>query len=79
MSISQNFDISEISETEEEKQARLNRLEAARIKRELSEIDKERIRPLAAIVAGTATETDTTKLSDLEAKAQALRAELAEL
>ena len=79
MSISQNFDISEISETEEEKQARMNRLRAAEIFCVFVEIDCERIRPLAAIVAGVGTDEDKEKLAALEEKAQALRAELAGL
>ena len=66
-------------ETEQEKQARLNRLRAAEISRGFAEIDRERIRPLAAIVAGVGTDEDRAKLSALEEKAQALRAELAEL
>ena len=66
-------------ETEQEKQARMNRLRAAEISRGFAEIDRERIRPLAAIVAGVGTDEDRAKLSALEEKAQALRAELAEL
>lgn len=66
-------------ETEQEKQARLNRLRAAEISRGFVEIDRERIRPLAAIVAGVGTDEDKEKLAALEEKAQALRAELAEL
>lgn len=77
MSTLQNFDVPE--ETEQEKQARLNRLRAAEISRGFAEIDRERIRPLAAIVAGVGTDEDRAKLSALEEKAQALRAELAEL
>ena len=77
MSTLQNFDIPE--ETEQEKQARLNRLRAAEISRGFAEIDRERIRPLAAIVAGVGTDDDRAKLVALEEKAQALRAELAEL
>ena len=73
----QNFDITE--ETEQEKHARLNRLRAAEISRGFAEIDRERIRPLAAIVAGVGTDEDRAKLSALEEKAQALRAELAGL
>ena len=80
MSISQNFDIPDIpEETAEEKQARLNRLRAAEISRGFAEIDRERIRPLAAIVAGVGTDEDREKLAALEEKAQALREELAGL
>lgn len=67
------------AETEQDKQARLARLRAAEIKRELKAIDTQRIRPLAAIVAGTATDVDRNKLSELEARAQDLRTELASL
>lgn len=66
-------------ETAEQKQARLNRLRVAEIKRELKHIDNDRIRPLAAIATGTATDYDTNKLKQLEQEAQNLRAELAEL
>ena len=80
MSISQNFDIPDIpEETAEEKQARLNRLRAAEIARGFAEIDRERIRPLAAIVAGVGTDEDREKLAALEERAQALREELAGL
>lgn len=51
----------------------------AEIKRELKTIDSQRIRPLAAIVAGTATDVDRRKLAELEIKATALRTELAEV
>lgn len=79
MNTSQNLDFSEISESEEEKQARLNRLRAAEIHRALKSIDSERIRPLAAIVANTADDYDRDKLQRLEQQAAQLRAELAEL
>ena len=76
--MSQNFDF-EQAESAEERAARLNRLRAAEIHRELKNIDSERIRPLAAIVAGTATDTDRDKLARLEEQAQALREELSGL
>ena len=80
MSTLQNYDeFIEPVETAEEKQARENRLRAAEIKRRLRDIDKESIRPLAAIVAGNATEADTVKLSALEKEAESLRIELAKL
>lgn len=80
MSTSQNYDIiTEPVESEAEKQARLARLRAAEIKRKLKNIDGERIRPLAAIVAGTATEYDTNKLAALEVQAAELRKQLAEV
>lgn len=79
MSTLQNFDFTEPCESEEEKQARLNRLRAAEIHRALKSIDGERIRPLAAIVAGTETDFDRDKLHRLEQQAEKLRAELTEL
>ncbi len=80
MSTLPNYDaFIEPTETAEEKQARENRLRAAAIKRRFVAIDRERIRPLAAVVAGTGTDADTAKLAALEDEAQALRAELAEL
>ena len=78
MNTSQNLEFIEQTESESEKRARLNRLRAAEIHRELKAIDGERIRPLAAIVAGTATDFDREKLSRLEQQAAQLRAELAE-
>ena len=77
--MSQNNEFENPVETAEERTARLNRLRAAEIHRELKNIDSERIRPLAAIVAGTATDTDRDKLARLETQAQALREELGEL
>ncbi len=83
MATSQNYDNPDIFvepvESEEEKQARLARLRAAEIKRELKHIDTQRIRPLAAIVTGTATDYDSKKLSDLEQRAQELREVLSHL
>ena len=69
MNTSQNLEFIEQTESESEKRARLNRLRAAEIHRELKAIDGERIRPLAAIVAGTATDFDREKLSQLEQQA----------
>ena len=83
MPILQNYDNPDIFvepvESEADKQARLARLRAAEIKRELKAIDTQRIRPLAAIVAGTATDYDHSKLSELESRAAALRTELTEV
>lgn len=79
MSISQNFDVFEPSESEEEKLARLNRLRIAEIHRELKAVDGERIRPMAAIIARTATDFDRDKLQRLEQQAVALRTELSEI
>ena len=74
--MSQNFDFNEPAESAEERAARLNRLRAAEIARRFAEIDRERIRPLAAIAAGTATDEDRSRLAALEEEAKALRAEL---
>ena len=49
--MSQNYDeIIEPRENDEQRAARENRLRAAKISRRFSEIDRARIRPLAAIV-----------------------------
>ena len=66
-------------ETAEERAARLNRLRSAEIARRFAEIDRERIRPLAAIAAGTATDEDRNRLAALEEEATALRTELSGL
>ena len=68
-----------LNETEAECAARENRLRAAEIARRFSEIDRERIRPLAAIVAGVGTDEDKSRLAALEQEAAQLRAELAEM
>ena len=78
--MSQNYDeIIEPRENDEQRAARENRLRAAKISRRFSEIDRARIRPLAAIVAGAGTDTDEDKsrLKALEEEAAQLRAELA--
>lgn len=78
--MSQTYDeIIEPRETDEERAARENRLRAAEIAREFAEIDRERIRPLAAIASGSATDEDRDRLAELEARAAALREELAGL
>ena len=77
--MSQNFDFTEPTKTAEERAARLNRLRAAEIARRFAEIDRERIRPLAAIAAGTAADEDRSRLAALEEEAKALRAELSEM
>ena len=69
--MSQNCnDIIEPRETDEQRAARESRLRAA-------EISRERIRPLAAIVAGVGTDEDKSRLKALEEEAAQLRAELA--
>ncbi len=77
--MSQNYDeIIEPRENDEQRAARENRLRAAKISRRFSEIDRARIRPLAAIVAGAGTE-DKSRLKALEEEAAQLRAELADM
>ena len=46
------------------------------LKGQLNAIDMQAVRPLRAIIAGTATEEDRERLAQLEAQAEALRAEL---
>ena len=76
--MSQNYDeIIEPRENDEQRAARENRLRAAKISRRFSEIDRARIRPLAAIVAGLGTDEDKSRLKALEEEAAQLRAELA--
>ena len=78
--MSQNFEFEfEVQETAEERAAREGRLRAAEIARRFAAIDRERIRPLAAIAAGTATDEDRSRLTALEQEATQLRAELAGL
>ena len=77
--MSQNFDFEVQQETAEERAAREGRLRAAEIARRFAAIDRERIRPLAAIAAGTATDEDRSRLAALEQEATQLRAELAGL
>ncbi len=78
--MSQNYDeIIEPRETDEERAARESRLRAAEIAQEFAEIDRERIRPFAAIASGNATDEDRNRLAGLEARATALREELAGL
>ena len=78
--MSQNFEFEfEGQETAEERAAREGRLRAAEIARRFAAIDRERIRPLAAIAAGTATDEDRSRLTALEQEATQLRAELAGL
>lgn len=78
--MSQNYDeIIEPRENDEQRAARENRLRAAKISRRFSEIDRARIRPLAAIVAGVCTAEDKSRLKELEEEAAQLRAELADM
>ena len=50
--------------------------EQAEIFAKLEELDLQAVRPLRAIVAGTATETDRKKLSEIEAEVKKLRKEI---
>lgn len=78
--MSQNYDeIIEPRENDEQRAARENRLRAAKISRRFSEIDRARIRPLAAIVAGVGTDEDKSRLKALEEEAAQLRAVLADM
>ncbi|MFR7565865.1 MAG: hypothetical protein ACLUV5_09835 [Oscillospiraceae bacterium] len=78
--MSQNYDeIIEPRENDEQRAARENRLRAAKISRRFSEIDRARIRPLAAIVAGVGTAEDKSRLKALEEEAAQLRAVLADM
>ena len=49
------------------------------LKNRLDEIDRQAIRPLRAIEAGTATDEDRSVLAELEAQAEEIRAQMAEL
>ena len=51
----------------------------AEVLAELAEIDRQSLRPLRAIVQGSAAEGEAAKLAGLEARAEKLRAELAGL
>ncbi len=82
MSTSLNFDELDVmleTESEEQKLARLNRLRAAEIKRRFADIDRARIRALAAVALDSEAVADRVKLVELEKEAQALREELAGL
>lgn len=48
------------------------------LKNRLDEIDRQAIRPLRAIAAGTATDEDRRILAELEAQAKEIRAQMAE-
>lgn len=79
--MSQNYEVYTTDfvprETAAERAAREQRLRAAEISRRFAEIDRERIRPLAAIVAGVGTDEDKARLKALEDEAAQLRVELA--
>lgn len=46
------------------------------IKAQLAEIDRAAVRPIRAVLAGTATDEDRARLKDLEQQAEALRVKL---
>lgn len=46
------------------------------IKAQLSEIDRAAVRPIRAVLAGTATDEDRARLEELERQAEALRVKL---
>lgn len=83
MNMSLNYDYDEAviaaEETEAERNARLNRLRAWEIRQRFAVIDSKKIRPMAAIDMGEATDADREMLKSLETEAQALRAKLAGL
>ena len=56
-----------------------NQQKISKLKQQLSELDLQAVRPLRAIAAGTATDEDKSRLAEIESKAEALRAEIAEL
>ena len=60
-------------------QEELNLARSEEIKAELAAIDSQAVRPLRAIVAGTATDEDKARLAELETEADKLRAELDKL
>lgn len=49
------------------------------LKQQLSALDLQAVRPLRAIAAGTATDEDKSRLTEIEGQAEALRAEIANL
>lgn len=51
----------------------------AEINQQLVQIDAATTRPLRAVIAGTGTDIDTAKLTELETEAESLRGELKEL
>ena len=56
-----------------------NEQKIAEIKSQLNQLDLSAIRSLRAIAAGTATEEDTVKLSEIESTATELRTQLSNL
>lgn len=56
-----------------------NEQKIAEIKSQLNQLDLSAIRSLRAIAAGTATEEDTVKLSEIESTATELRSQISDL
>lgn len=57
-------------------EAELCAVRIAEIKGELQSIDTAKVRPMSAIIQGTATDDEHTRLTELNAQADALRAEM---
>lgn len=67
-----------IQQEELEKRRQLDDLiAAARVR--LAELDAAAVRPLRAVVAGTSTEADHTRLAEIETEAQMIRSQIADL
>ena len=49
------------------------------LKQQLAELDLQAVRPLRAIAAGTATDEDKSRLTEIELQAETLRSEIANL
>ena len=56
-----------------------NEQQIQNLKQQLNDLDLEAVRPLRAIVAGTATDEDTTRLTAIESLAVSLREKIAAL
>ena len=56
-----------------------NEQQIQNLKQQLNDVDLEAVRPLRAIVAGTATEEDNTRLAAIESLAASLREKIAAL
>lgn len=56
-----------------------NEQQIQNLKQQLNDLDLEAVRPLRAIVAGTATEEDNTRLAAIESLAVSLREKIAAL
>jgi len=65
--------------TDEEKTAQQKQAHKAELVKQLDKIDLKTIRSMRAIQAGTGTEEDTAKLSELEEQAEMIRQQIKEL